>query len=136
MEPPGAGGYGFGNGLMTFSASSGNAIINVSTSSGALDFQSTAFVELASDTVVNTSGPNASWGSGASISGAGALIKVGPGTVYLLAPNSYTGGTRVEDGVLLASTAGAFVNNTVNGGALYVNSFDLTMSSFPAWPII
>ena len=129
---PGGEGYGFGNGVMTFSAISGNAIINISTSSSLLDFQSTASVELASDTVVNTSGPDASFWSAASISGSGALIKEGPGRVILVALNSYTGGTRVENGVLQAGVAGALVNNTaytVNGGTLNLIGFDLTMSS-------
>ncbi|MBA8840948.1 autotransporter domain-containing protein [Ochrobactrum sp. RH2CCR150] len=97
-----------------------------------MDFQSTAFIELASDTVVNTSGTGARLGSDASISGPGALIKEGPGAVHLLAPNNYTGGTRIEDGTLWARVVGAFVNNTaytVNGGTLDLGGFGLTMSS-------
>ncbi|GGA77531.1 hypothetical protein GCM10011491_00850 [Brucella endophytica] len=65
------------------------------------------------------------------ISGAGALSKRGDGTLVLSAANSYTGGTIVENGVLKAGVAGAFVNNTayaVNGGTLDLNGFDLTMS--------
>ncbi|MBJ6135857.1 autotransporter-associated beta strand repeat-containing protein, partial [Ochrobactrum sp. Q0168] len=126
------GGYGFADGTITFSASSGYALINVTTSSAFSDFQTTAFIELASDTVVNTSGTDASLASITSISGPGALIKEGPGAVYLSAPNSYTGGTRIENGILRAYRAGALVDNTayiVNGGTLDLNGIGLTMSS-------
>ena len=126
------GGPSFYNGALSFSVASGNAAINVANHAG-VQFQSSASIELVSDTAFKTTGSGTILSSYASISGPGALIKQGLGTALLLAPNTYTGGTRVEDGVLYAMVAGAFVSNTaytVNGGALNLNGFDLTMSSF------
>ncbi len=65
------------------------------------------------------------------VSGIGTIRQIA-GTTVLSAVNTYTGGTVVEGGILRAGIAGAFVNNTsytVNGGALDLNSFNLTMSS-------
>ncbi len=66
------------------------------------------------------------------ISGSGSLTKTGVGTLILgNSPNSYTGGTIVDAGVLQAGIVGAFPNNTpytVNGGILALNSFNLTAS--------
>lgn len=64
--------------------------------------------------------------------GAGALLKRGPGTLVLGQANNYTGGTLVEGGVLQAGVDGAFVNNTafaLNGGKLDLNNFNVSMSS-------
>jgi YVTN family beta-propeller protein/autotransporter-associated beta strand protein len=66
------------------------------------------------------------------ITGVGGLTKGGPGTLILRGVDGYTGGTTVIAGTLQAGAAGAFVNGTgyrVNGGALDLNSFDLTMAS-------
>ncbi|WP_158259786.1 autotransporter domain-containing protein [Phyllobacterium phragmitis] len=66
------------------------------------------------------------------ISGPGTLEKRGPGTLDLMAVNSYTGGTMVTAGALRAGVDGAFVDDTayaVNGGVLDLNNFDLSMSS-------
>ena len=39
------------------------------------------------------------------ISGSGELVKIGAGALWLRGSNDYTGGTRVDDGVLLGNTA-------------------------------
>ncbi|MCB8822809.1 autotransporter outer membrane beta-barrel domain-containing protein [Microvirga rosea] len=65
------------------------------------------------------------------ISGSG-TVRIIDGDVTLTNLNSYAGGTIVDGGSLRAGGAGAFVANTaytVNGGALDLNSFDLTMTS-------
>lgn len=63
--------------------------------------------------------------------GQGSLTKLGAGTLRFSSPNSYTGGTFVEEGILRSDMAGGFVNNTaytINGGAIDLNGFDLTAS--------
>lgn len=63
----------------------------------------------------------------------GSLIKAGMGTLTLSGSNSYRGGTYVQDGVLRAGNAAAFVQNTgyqVNGGTLDLNGFNLTTAGF------
>ncbi|WP_248133249.1 autotransporter-associated beta strand repeat-containing protein, partial [Pseudomonas sp. B329] len=65
------------------------------------------------------------------LTGTGSLTKLGAGTFALSGPNTYTGGTFVEEGILRAGNAGGFVNNTaytINGGALDLNGFDLIAS--------
>ena len=65
------------------------------------------------------------------LTGTGSLTKLGAGTFALSGPNTYTGGTFVEEGILRADNAGGFVNNTaytINGGALDLNGFDLIAS--------
>ncbi|MCL1073277.1 phosphatase PAP2 family protein [Shewanella dokdonensis] len=47
------------------------------------------------------------------ISGDGRLEKSGSGTLYLTGTNSYRGGTVLEQGTLVASSASAFGNNTL-----------------------
>ncbi|MBT9266230.1 autotransporter domain-containing protein [Pseudomonas sp. MG-9] len=56
---------------------------------------------------------------------------MGAGTLRFSSPNSYTGGTFVEEGILRSDIADGFVNNTaytINGGAIDLNGFDLTAS--------
>nr|WP_272209868.1 autotransporter-associated beta strand repeat-containing protein [Marinicella sp. W31]MDC2875700.1 autotransporter-associated beta strand repeat-containing protein [Marinicella sp. W31] len=65
------------------------------------------------------------------ITGAG-HVDVYSGTTILTGNNSYTGGTKVEGGILRAGADGAFAANTaytVNGGMLDLNGHDLTMSA-------
>jgi autotransporter-associated beta strand protein len=54
------------------------------------------------------------------VTGPGALSKFGSDTVLLTAPNSYSGGTTVSSGVLIAGVTGALPTGTVNitGGSL------------------
>jgi autotransporter-associated beta strand protein len=57
------------------------------------------------------------------MSGSGALVKSGAGTVSLTAANSYTGGTTITGGTLVADADGALGLGalTVNEARLYVN---------------
>src|SRR6185437_10699340 len=60
------------------------------------------------------------------ISGAGGLIKQGPGTLNLTQPSSYTGLTQVQAGTLTAkSLAGAVT--VASGGTLAVGSSNLAV---------
>lgn len=66
------------------------------------------------------------------VSGGGTVQQLGAGTATLTGTNSYTGGTVVQAGRLLAGSAGAFVQNTaytVNGGTLDLGNWDLTTAS-------
>ncbi|SEL33029.1 outer membrane autotransporter barrel domain-containing protein [Variovorax sp. YR750] len=72
------------------------------------------------------------FGFAGAISGGGVLQQLGAGTTTLTGTNTYTGGTVVQAGRLLAGSAGAFVQNTaytVNGGTLDLGTWDLTASS-------
>ncbi|OZI29794.1 hypothetical protein CAL29_16845 [Bordetella genomosp. 10] len=66
------------------------------------------------------------------ISGGGALLKAGTGTVTLTAANRYSGPTAVLDGTLVQGADHAFVSNgayVVNGGTLDLHGYDLVASS-------
>lgn len=69
----------------------------------------------------------------AKLTGTAYLLKGAPGTMVLTGANSYTGGTTVNVGMLMAGSAGAFVGNTAytvnTNGVLNLSSFGLTMSS-------
>src|SRR6185437_6395737 len=75
------------------------------------------------DVTVSFSG-SSSWNN--PISGAGGLIKQGPGTLNLTQPSSYTGLTQVQAGTLTAkSLAGAVT--VASGGTLAVGSSNLAV---------
>ena len=61
---------------------------------------------------------------GGTISGSGKLIKDGAGTLKLNAANSYTGGTEVKAGSLVAATGAALGkgNVTISGGKLEITN--------------
>ena len=91
----------------------------------------------AGDTTLNTNGGTIDTnghavGIGGVLSGIGGLTKVGAGTLTLSGLNTYSGGTTVEAGTLLAGAAGAFLGDasyTVNGGSLNLNGYGLTMAT-------
>lgn len=59
-------------------------------------------------------------------------LRLKAGILRLVSLSTYTGGTTVEGGTLVAHIPNAFVNNTsyvVNGGTLALNNNNLTMSS-------
>jgi fibronectin-binding autotransporter adhesin len=70
--------------------------------------------------VVNNSAGNYSFSGSGSIAGAGSLFKFGSSTLTLNTANTYTGGTNVNAGTLVAAVAGAIPNGPVNitGGTL------------------
>ncbi|MEJ5020959.1 autotransporter domain-containing protein [Ochrobactrum vermis] len=96
-------------------------------------------VELASNTVLNTSGTTASlkFTTGATILGAGALLKQGLGTLYLNEANSYFGGTTIAEGTVVANHATNGVIDalstgliTLNGGRLHSALGSSTLNSY------
>ncbi|MBB5041095.1 autotransporter domain-containing protein [Shinella fusca] len=84
-------------------------------------------------TVVGQSGDSSFTGTIEDGSGSGTLgLTLEDGILDLWGANTYTGGTTVNGGTLLAIRAGAFVDETayvINGGMLDLGGFDLTMSS-------
>jgi arabinan endo-1,5-alpha-L-arabinosidase len=91
----------------------------------------------------NSAGDYTVSGSGG-ISGSGSLTKMGSGTATLSTVNTYTGGTIVDAGTLVAGVAGALPNQSVaiNGGTLQlgtsigvVNLPSLTIASGGAFDV-
>ncbi len=102
-------------GSMVFNNSGINA--NLSKTSGGNDIIS-APVSLVDRLVVTQSASGALTFSGG-ISGAGALTKGGAGTVVFASPNTYTGVTTLDDGLLLLDNASGLpggIDNTVGAG--------------------
>ncbi|WP_198291200.1 autotransporter-associated beta strand repeat-containing protein [Ancylobacter sp. FA202] len=63
------------------------------------------------------------------VSGAGALVQAGTGTLTLTGTNTYTGGTTISAGTLEVGdggTTGTLVGDVVNNGALVFNRSDAT----------
>src|SRR5690606_18192287 len=61
------------------------------------------------------------------LTGAGALTKLGAGTLILTGANSYAGGTTITDGVLQlgdGGASGAIVGDVVDNGVLAFNRSD------------
>jgi outer membrane autotransporter protein len=64
---------------------------------------------------------------GGTISGTGNLLKLGSGTVILIANNSYIGGTRISGGIIQignGGTTGSIFGNVVDNGSLVFNRSD------------
>ncbi len=96
----------------TLQIGNGGSLGSISTSSPITDNGTLVFSR--SDTV--TQGTNF---SGGAITGNGALVQAGIGTLLLNAANSYSGGTKVTAGTLTVGTAGALGATT---GALNVSN--------------
>ena len=79
------------------------------------------------DTVAGTT-----FNASGAITGAGALIKTGEGTLALSGSNGWLGGTLLTAGTLRSDATGSLSDNTdyiITGGALDLNGFNLTMRS-------
>ncbi|WP_176038783.1 autotransporter-associated beta strand repeat-containing protein [Brucella tritici] len=138
------GGYFFNNGTLTFSDADGRAVVNVVahnlTHISDFGYPNSVSVELASDTVFDTIGTSATlhFGSGAAISGPGALIKQGLGTLTLSGSNIYTGGTTISAGTLVADhrDSGNVIDAmgtgliTLNGGHLHSSASSSTLNDY------
>ncbi|MEL4073252.1 autotransporter-associated beta strand repeat-containing protein, partial [Ochrobactrum sp. GPK 3] len=138
------GGYFFNNGTLTFSDVDGRAVVNVVahnlTHIQDFGYPNSVSVELASDTVFDTIGASATlhFGSVAAISGPGALIKQGLGTLTLSGSNIYTGGTTISAGTLIADhqDSGNVIDAmgtgliTLNGGRLHSSSSSSTLNDY------
>lgn len=138
------GGYFFNNGTLTFSDADGRAFVNVvahnQTHVPDFGYGNSVSVELASDTVFDTIGTSATlhFGSGAAISGPGALIKQGLGTLTLSGSNIYTGGTTISAGTLIADhqDGGNVIDSmgtgliTLNGGRLHSSASSSTLNDY------
>jgi outer membrane autotransporter protein len=120
-----AGIAGNGAGIINIGAKEGDP----AAAAGTLQAGSVSLAVAGSKVVFNHTGANYSFAP--AITGAGTVRQIA-GTTVLSAVSSYLGGTVVEGGILRAGVAGALVNSTgytVNGGALDLNGFNLTMSS-------
>jgi outer membrane autotransporter protein len=114
-----------GAGIINIGAKEGDA----AAAAGTLQAGSVSLEDTGSKVVFNHTAANYSFAP--AISGAGTVRQIA-GTTVLSAVNTYSGGTVVEGGILRAGVAGALAGNTgytVNGGALDLNGFNLTMSS-------
>ena len=81
---------------------------------------------------LNVGNNNASTSYGGSLSGSGALTKVGTGSLTLVGANTYSGLTTVTLGALVGGASNALSSNsavTVTGGTLDVSGFAQTIKS-------
>ncbi|HEX4346937.1 MAG TPA: autotransporter-associated beta strand repeat-containing protein [Vicinamibacterales bacterium] len=62
------------------------------------------------------------------IGGSGGLVKNGGGTLTLLGANTYTGGTRINGGNLVANSGSLFGNVVDNAGLVFDQSFNGTFA--------
>jgi autotransporter-associated beta strand protein len=115
-------------GVLTFDVSSGNALIIARPTPVGPGFSGNVIaapIRLSDDLVVQRdAGGTALFLTGA-MSGSGALIKAGPGQVQISGNNSYTGGTIIRGGSLVAffSSAGdGLQGNVVNDASLIITA--------------
>lgn len=96
------GGFILDNGTLVFADTDSNAAVNFTGTFFSSDFGYGLTLRLESDTTFNVIGnQNRVW-SPASVTGSGALIKLGAGSLYLDAANTYTGGTTISEGTVYA----------------------------------
>ncbi|WP_187640191.1 autotransporter domain-containing protein [Bosea sp. F3-2] len=122
--------YGIGNGTLRFDGT--NATIDVQAATPEIFFlgYGPMAVVAATDLTVNVvAGGSFSIESGATLSGSGALIKTGAGTMFLAGANSH-GGTVVEAGLLQTNEVNTLGPGplTVNGGTLDLNGFNQSVA--------
>jgi len=114
-----------GGGNLEFTVTIDSAVLEVFARQGSGALTISAPVKLSSPLLVNHNSGGLLTISGA-ISGARSLTKSGSGTLVLASANSYSGGTRINQGTLRVTAAGAlgFIGTTVAlaGGTLDVRS--------------
>jgi len=123
--------YGILNGTLVFDGA--NATIDVQPSGAYHTFTTLlgpAGVVAMTDLTINTAVGGLLAFEGATISGPGALIKTGAGSMLLGGANSYSGGTVVEAGTLTLIEADTLGTGplTVNGGSLNLAGFDQSVA--------
>lgn len=115
---------GSASGALTFDTSIGTLRTTQTMSSArTINLLDSATFDTAAGTTFNASG---------AITGAGALIKTGEGTLALSGNNSWLGGTLLMAGTLRSDATGALPFNTdyvITGGTLHLNGINLTMRS-------
>lgn len=110
----GAGGVTFDNGALHTTATM--------TSSRSITLRDTGAIDTDDGTTLRLTG---------ALAGAGGLIKWGAGTLALSGSNSWSGGTLITAGTLIADSAGALPGMTgyvLTGGRLDLNGYDLAMN--------
>ena len=122
-----------GTGTTVFTGDSSAFFGNVYVEAGALhlgdDIQSTgdlgsASIEVANGTYLGFDRPN-TYSFIGSISGAGGIRHLGMGTTTLQTPNTFTGSTIVDNGILVAGTSGSLRDTssiTLNAAELHVRA--------------
>jgi fibronectin-binding autotransporter adhesin len=123
--------YGILNGTLIFDGA--NATIDVQPSGAYHTFTTLlgpVSVVAMTDLTINTAVGGLVAFEGATISGPGALIKTGGGSMLLGGANSYGGGTVVEAGTLTLIEADTLGTGplTVNGGSLDLNGFSQSVA--------
>jgi len=121
--------YTLSGGSLTLESVSGPATVNVS---GGTDTIGSALTLASATDITVTNAVDRLLISG-DIGGTGALLKTGDGTLVLSGTNSYSGGTIVNVGTLIATTSAAFLDGsslTVGAGGTLI--FDPSVSGAPA----
>jgi len=124
--------YGISNGMLRFDGV--NATIDVQATGASETFLPilgpTSVVAATNLTVNTVTGGRFYIESGATLSGPGALIKTGAGSMFLAGANLYSGGTVVEAGLLQTSEENTLGTGplTVNGGTLDLNGFNQSVA--------
>lgn len=125
-------------GLINFSSSAALGSGRITLNGGGLQWASGTATDISSRLeplgaaggTMDTNGNDVVFSSG--LSGSGALTKTGAGALTLMQASSYSGGTILTGGQLVAGAAGALPSATaytIDAGTLNLGSYDLTMAA-------